>query len=74
MVLLDASTVSVFEYSAHEALRMLVDDLLARGLVVWEVSPPADAEAAAARYRETHGTRALRRFPSLEAAVSAYCD
>ena len=74
VVLLDASTVSVFEYSAHEALRLLIDDLLARGLVVWEVSPPPDAEAAAARYRQAHGDPGLRRFPSLEAAVAAYVD
>ncbi len=74
VVLLDASTVSVFEYSAHEALRLLIDDLLARGLVVWEVSPPPDAEAAAARYRQAHGDPGLRRFASLEAAVAAYVD
>ena len=41
---------------------------------MWEVRPPPDAEAAAARYRETHGDPGLRRFPSLEAAVAAYRD
>ena len=65
---------SVFEYTAHEALRLLIDDLIARGLVVWEVSPPPDAEAAAARYREAHGDPGLRRFQLLEAAVAAYVD
>ena len=51
---------------------LLVDDLVAHGLVVWEVSTAADAAAAAARYREAHGDPGMRRFPSLETAVAAY--
>ena len=72
MVLFDATFVSIFEYSAHQALRQLVEDLEVEGIVVWEAGRPGDAANAAARYREAHGQQPVRQFPTAEVAVMAY--
>ena len=72
VVLLDATSVAVFEYSAHQALRQLIEDVEARGIVVWEAERPGEAADAADRYRAAHGQEAVRQFPTVEAAVSAY--
>lgn len=73
VVLFDVPDVSMFEYTAHEGLRQMVDDLLAQGIEVWEVEPRPDAREAALRYRRHHGGGPPpRSFPDLPAAVATY--
>jgi hypothetical protein len=73
-LIVDASGVSIFEYTAHESLRVLVEQLEADGVVVWEVMPQTEVAEAAARYRRAFGGVGVRRFPTIEAAVAAYLD
>lgn len=72
VLLVDASRLGSFEYTAHQAARDLIEELAAQGVEVWAVTPPGDLTDAIERFGAVFGAEETKRFPSVAAAVDAY--
>jgi sulfate permease, SulP family len=72
VVLFDGSRLAIFEYTAHQSVRELVDELRAEGIDVWTVLPPGAATEAIERFDAAFGTEGTRLFPDAAAALTAF--
>ncbi len=78
VLLLDAADILIFEYTAHQAVRALLDELRAEGIDVWAVFPSEEVLNAIRRYATASNvvpiTEQIRAFDSLAEAVVAFED
>lgn len=72
VVLVDATPLGNFEYTAHEAARELVEELTDHGIEVWAVLPPGELKDAMGRFAALFGAEHERRFATVAAAVRAF--
>ena len=74
IVLIDASRLYLFEFTAHEAIRDLVADLRDQGLETWAVLPRGEAAEAVRRFRHVFGSGEAQLFPTVADAIEAHLD
>ena len=72
VVVLDTRSLSLYEFTAHQALRTLHDDLARRGITMEFVLSEHQRHGAAARFRRVFGATEITAHASLDEAVRAF--